>query len=64
MADMTRKEFVQAGMATRGWEFMPTGPNEWEWLKFDGEKVVSRQGDVEWDRDLETVVFSADQNFK
>jgi hypothetical protein len=39
-----------------GWEFMPTGPNEWEWLKFDidGNVVVAQQGSAEWCRDLQS----------
>lgn len=36
-----------------GWDFMPTGPNEWEWMKFDAEgKRVAVGGDSEWQDDL------------
>lgn len=64
-AGMTRKDLIKAGMAARGWEFFPTGPNEWDWIKFDSEeKEVARQGSEEWHRDLETVTIGADRNFK
>lgn len=35
-------------MESLGWLFMPTGPEEWEWLLFDGDKVVARQGGALW----------------
>ena len=63
MTDMTRLDFMKAGMATRGWVFTETGPHAWEWIKDIGVGVF-RGGSDEWFRDLETVTFSADQRFK
>lgn len=36
-----------------GWDFYPTGPNEWDWLKFDeeGKKIGQGGGDL-WAADL------------
>jgi hypothetical protein len=27
-----------------GWEFMPAGPNEYKWLKFDDDWLVCAEG--------------------
>lgn len=36
-----------------GWKFMPLGPNEYSWLKFDGsENVMAYEGGSEWYRDI------------
>lgn len=43
----------EKAMVKLGWEFVPTGPNEWEWLKFDQhDNIIARQGDKEWGSDL------------
>lgn len=40
-------------MLARGWEFVPTGPEEWTWLLFNSAGVIiARQGDARWRRDL------------
>ena len=40
-------------MMKLGWEFMPTGPEEWEWVKFDKDgSIIARQGDGDWAEDL------------
>ncbi len=39
-----------------GWVFVPTGPEEWEWIKFDkGGEPIGRQGSEHWKQDLEKV---------
>lgn len=39
-------------MESLGWEYVPTGPNEWEWLKFDASgKCIASQGDETWTKD-------------
>lgn len=40
----------------QGWQFMPTGPNEYDWLKFDkaGERIASG-GDDTWRKDVEAI---------
>lgn len=36
-----------------GWSFYQTGPDEWGWLKFDGDgKCIGQQGDQTWIDDL------------
>ncbi len=35
-----------------GWEFMPTGSEEWTWLKFDGDALTATQGDATWVHDV------------
>ena len=42
----------------RGWEFVPTGPDEWEWVKFgpDGKRVAS-QCDGVWAGDVADAPF-------
>jgi hypothetical protein len=35
-----------------GWDFVPTGPDEWDWLKFNNEgKCVASCGSETWARD-------------
>lgn len=38
-----------------GWEFMQTGPEEWQWMKFNPESgaVIAVQGDETWKKDRE-----------
>jgi len=38
-----------------GWEFMPTGPNEWSWLKFMHDHPIARQCDKTWAEDVALV---------
>lgn len=34
---------------SQGWSFVPTGPNEWEWLLFSKEgKPIGQQLDAQW----------------
>lgn len=35
-----------------GWDFYMTGPNEWQWLKFDDQFCTAVQGDATWVRDV------------
>ena len=36
-----------------GWSFVPTGPEEWTWLLFDEDGLVSaQQGDRVWSHDV------------
>lgn len=45
----------EAHMASLGWTFVPTGPNEWEWRKFappPDERSIAAQGDSTWIADL------------
>lgn len=45
-----------ASMQAKGWDFMPTGPNEWDWLKFDAEgNVIAKGGDETWNADIKSV---------
>lgn len=39
-----------------GWDFVPTAPDEYDWLKFanDGE-IIARGGDEVWAKDVATV---------
>lgn len=40
-------------MESRGWLFVPTGPQEWEWRKFDRHgNFVAQQGSPAWERDV------------
>ena len=40
-------------MKFRGWDFVPTGPNEWEWKLFSPEgAILATQGDSTWAHDL------------
>ncbi len=40
-------------LKSSGWEFMPTGPDEWTWLKFDKTgNCIGQAGDELWTRDL------------
>lgn len=31
-------------MAVKGWEFLPTGPNEMDWIRFDEDGVAQDRG--------------------
>lgn len=37
-----------AALEEAGWEFMQTGPNEGQWLLWDEDKIVGREGDSKW----------------
>lgn len=37
-----------------GWRFYPSGPNEYEWMKFAGDTRVARGGDAAWFTDVKT----------
>ena len=40
-------------MKAFGWDFVPTGPNEWEWVKFDNAgNVCAREGSKTWHEDI------------
>ena len=53
---MTDARFTPAeldALERLGWEFMPYGPTEWGWIKFDDDgHVVGQGGDDTWERDL------------
>ncbi len=56
---MTTGKFTGAqleGLKRLGWEFFPTGPNEYDWLKFDacGHRVA-QGGDPIWSADVTSV---------
>jgi hypothetical protein len=41
-----------ANLKKLGWDFLPTGPNEFDWLKFDKDgNVIARGGDATWAKD-------------
>ncbi len=49
---MNLKLLVEA-LESLGWQFLPIGPNEWEWRKFDQNgKVTAIQGDEQWAKDM------------
>lgn len=35
-----------------GWDFVPTRPEEWEWLKIEAGLIIARQGSPTWYKDL------------
>lgn len=35
---------IAAVMAVKGWEFLPTGPNEMDWIRFDEDGVAQDRG--------------------
>lgn len=39
---------LEARLKELGWDIVPTGPEEWEWLKFNGDEVIAREGDDTW----------------
>lgn len=45
-----------AGLEANGWDFLPYGPNEWGWMKFDesGKRIAS-QCDATWNSDLREI---------
>ena len=46
------KEEISA-LKKLGWEFMPNGPNEYDWMKFNSEgKRISTAGSIAWREDL------------
>jgi hypothetical protein len=49
-------KFEIRALEARGWEFVPIGPNEWTWIKFDKDgNVSSFQGDSNWRSDLRRI---------
>lgn len=50
---MATPDTVQHALNALGWEFVPTGPNEWEWRKFDAAgRCVAAQGGATWVADV------------
>ena len=44
---------MMQGLEKLGWQFIPTGPDEWEWKKFDSKgNVVAVQNDEMWKKDV------------
>ena len=44
-----------------GWEFMQTGLEEWQWLKFDKDEcVTSHQGSLVWADDVRDAISVAE----
>ncbi len=39
---MTKQEM--ANLRAKGWDFVPTGPDEYSWIKFDAEGNYLAQG--------------------
>ncbi|KKL98234.1 hypothetical protein LCGC14_1826420, partial [marine sediment metagenome] len=40
----------------KGWSFVQTGPDEWEWLKFASNgKSIARGGDNTWNVDVNSI---------
>ena len=35
-----------------GWRFYPNGPNEYDWMKFEGDTRVAMGGDETWSADV------------
>lgn len=53
--NLTRAEDI---MKDLGWQFVPTGPEEWTWIKFDKfGRAVAYQGDEVWRRDCNIARF-------
>ena len=48
---MKSKSESEQRLEALGWDFVPTGPNEWEWVKFKDGAPIARQGDDIWRRD-------------
>lgn len=55
--DEERTYFTQEELSKielSGWNFLPTGPEEWDWLKADSDgRIVARQGDETWRKDMQ-----------
>ena len=47
------KEIRHQELKKLGWQFMMTGPNEFQYLKFDGDKCIAQQCDAVWTADNE-----------
>lgn len=51
--DRTMSDFEIAALENMGWDFLPYGPEEWMWMKFDESgKRIAVQGDLVWKEDL------------
>lgn len=44
--------YVSKLLEKMGWETYPTGPLQYEWLKVENQRVVAREGDSTWKRDI------------
>lgn len=39
-----------------GWDFLPYGPSEWQWMKFDATgKRIAVQSDAVWGADVRAI---------
>ena len=50
------REAAISALKSKGWDFLPFGPEEWQWMKFNstGERIAV-QGDGTWAEDLATL---------
>ncbi len=49
-----------AAFRALGWEFLPTGPNGYDWLKFDKDGTrIATGGDHVWRKDVEAITGEA-----
>jgi hypothetical protein len=56
MTEKLTERDVQEHLKRLGWRFVPTGPNEWEWIKFDDlGRPEASQGSAIWAADLKRV---------
>lgn len=49
------QEIRQYKLKELGWKFLMTGPNEFQWMKFNGNRCIAQQGDEVWETDNETM---------
>lgn len=49
------QEIRQYKLKELGWQFLMTGPNEFQWMKFDEDKCIAQQCDEVWKADNETM---------
>lgn len=53
---MTLLISTEKKMEALGWKFLPYGPNEWQWMKFDETgKRIGFQCDPTWAADLRSL---------
>jgi hypothetical protein len=49
-------EATMASLKLLGWDFYMTGPNEWQWIRFNAAgRTVAVQGDEYWSNDLKLI---------
>ncbi len=49
-------EETMADLKRLGWDFFMTGPNEWQWIRFNASgRLVAVQGDPNWSSDLQMI---------